>query len=85
MQHLALALAIATSHIASRRPADDGEADQDVAVLDAVAAVMRSAGKDEVQALAESAFEQAKEQTDDRMKEQFLNLLLDLGLIDEEA
>jgi hypothetical protein len=80
MNKLAEALALATAYIASRQPHDDDEEDEDVAVLEAIAASLQSASPAEVKALSESADMLAKQQTDPIFKDTLVNLLPHLGL-----
>lgn len=80
MNSLAQALAIATTYIASRPARDDDEEDNDVAVLEGIAALLQSASVDEVSALDLAASRLSKEQQDENLKAQYANLLDHLGL-----
>lgn len=80
MNALAQALAITTAYIASRPPLDDDEEDQDVNILETVAAILQSADTAEVEALTDAASALALEADNSTMRDNLVNLPQHLGL-----
>lgn len=80
MRNLADCLALTIVHIATRQPCSDEDEDDDVRVLESIAADLQSASADEITALSESAQRLAAIEKDADRRDHFQNLLAHLGI-----
>lgn len=83
MKSLAQALAIATAYISARPNRAPDQEDDDVRVLEDIAAIMQEATKEEVKSLAESATKLAEHQSNPDFKDNLIHLTRYLGLTED--
>lgn len=80
MNHLSEALALAIAHISSRATRNDDEADDDVTMLESLAAMLKESDPETLNALANSAARLAAKQTNPELKAELADLMEHLGL-----
>lgn len=83
MKALAQSTALAIAYISSRPVMSDDQEDEDVEILESLAAILQSASTEEIQIMEEAAIDMAVTQTDPQMKDNLSNLLRYLGLRNE--
>ncbi len=80
MNHLSEALALAIAHISSRGTRNDDEAEDDVSMLESLAAMLKEADPETLNTLANSAARLAAEQSNPKLKAELADLMEHLGL-----